>query len=531
MKLLLTTLNSKYVHSNLAIRYLYNVVANSPFDVTLREYTINNERDYVFNEIIRDDYDIVCFSCYIWNIELINSLIEEIREAAPNIIIVVGGPEVSYDTEEYMTQNPCVDFVLRGEGEITFFNLLKSIYMEDYSFKYIKGLGYRIGKAVYINEEDDTIDFNEIPFPYETIDFDKDKVIYYESVRGCPYNCSYCLSSIDKKIRPLNINRVRRDIGYFLMKNVKQVKFIDRTFNYYRQRALKIWDFLINNDNGVTNFHFEINGDLLNDEAVELLSHARPGMFQLEIGIQSTNPKTLKAVNRRENIYPLMYYVKKIIEAGNIHIHVDLIAGLPYEDYNSFANSFNRVYGLSADCLQLGFLKMLKGTEIRRDASKHGYKFRDNAPYEVISNNYMSALDIVKLKMVEKVFNLYGNRGGFEKSVDFLIKKLGSTPFNFYERLADFYYSRGYQDRSHSKENLYRILYEFADMVYDEINKRDEMIISYANSLMEQRGYEPDIQKKETGLVAFKSVIHMDMLNSLNQETVKKFDRKGWEVK
>jgi radical SAM superfamily enzyme YgiQ (UPF0313 family) len=531
MKLLLTTLNSKYVHSNLAIRYLYNVVANSPFDVTLKEYTINNERDYVFNEIIRGDYDIVCFSCYIWNIEQINTLIEDLRDAAPNIVIIVGGPEVSYDTLDYMKDNPCVDFVLRGEGEITFYKLLKSIYMEDYSFKYIDGLGYRIGGSIHVNEEGEPVDFNEIPFPYETIDFDKDKVIYYESVRGCPYNCTYCLSSIDKKIRPLNVNRVRRDIGYFLMKNVKQVKFIDRTFNYYRQRALKIWEFLINNDNGITNFHFEINGDLLNDEAVEMLSHARPGMFQLEIGIQSTNPKTLRAVNRRENIYPLMYYVKKIIEMGNIHVHVDLIAGLPYEDYNSFANSFNTVYGLNADCLQLGFLKMLKGTEIREEAGKYGYRFRENAPYEVISNDFMSSVDIVKLKMVEKVFELYGNRGGFENSVAFLMRKLGCTPFNFFERLADFYYAKGYQDRSHSKENLYRILYEFADKIYDEINKRDEMIIAYASSIMEQRGYEREPKKKETGLVAFKSVINTDMLNSLNKEAVKKFDRKGWDVR
>ena len=530
MKLLLTTLNSKYIHSNLAIRYLYNVVANSPFDVILKEFTINNEKDYVFNEIIRGDYDIVCISCYIWNVEQVDLLCADIRSAAPNIIIVVGGPEVSYETEEYMHKNKSVDFVLRGEGEMAFFKLMQSLYVEDYSFKYINGLAYRIGDDVFVNESEDTVDFNKIPFPYETVDFDKDKIIYYESVRGCPFDCTYCLSSVDKKVRPLTVTRARRDLGYFLMKKVKQVKFIDRTFNYYRQRALRIWEFLINSDNGITNFHFEINGDLLNDEAIALLAHARPGMFQLEIGIQSANPKTLRAVNRREDIYPLMYYVKKIIDQGNIHVHVDLIAGLPYEGYDSFGNSFNIVYGLNADCLQIGFLKMLKGTEIRRNAKLHGYEYRETAPYEVISNSYISAVEIVKIKMVEKVFELFHNRGGFEASIDFLIEKLGSTPFNFYERFADFYYAEGYQDRSHSKENLYRIMYQFASKVYEEINRRDDVIIAYANKIIEQRGVYPT-GKKEPGLDTFKSILHSDMLNSLNTEAVKKFDRKGWEVK
>lgn len=502
MKILLTTLNSKYVHGCLALRYLYSVVQGAPLDIDMREFTINNERGYIFGEIVRLGYDYVCFSCYIWNIEMIKDLISEIKKARPTTKIILGGPEVSYDTVSFMEENPDVDFIIRGEGEYPFFQLVKNITLGEAEHFHVGNLVYRDGDEIIANDESLLPTFDKIPFPYENLEFEEDKVLYYESSRGCPFKCAYCLSCLDKEIRPLPLDRVRRDLGYFLFKAPKQVKFVDRTFNYDMGRAYAIWEYLIDNDNGKTNFHFELCAELMNDKTLELLSKARKGLFQFEIGIQSANPMSLKAVNRKESIFPILLNTEKLLALGNIHIHVDLIAGLPYEDYQSFGRSFNKVYALGADNLQLGFLKLLRGTPIRENGLEHGYVYRHKAPYEIISNNYMSSTDILKLKMVETVLNLYHNKGGFEKTLPYLIKEVSRTPFGFYQKLADFYYSHGYQHRSHKKEDLYRILMAFAKSCAENENLEEGTL----------------------------TLLNEDLENNMNFDAVKKFKKKGWEI-
>ncbi|MEG1566270.1 MAG: DUF4080 domain-containing protein [Anaerovoracaceae bacterium] len=505
MKILLTTLNSKYIHSNLALKYLYGVVAQSGCNVELKEFTINNEDNYIYTELVRANYDIVCFSCYIWNIEKIKIICENLKKAKPEVKILVGGPEVSYDSVTFMEENPAIDYLLRGEGEYPFFQFCKNIVLEDDDFSSVGGMVFRKDGEITVNPQGETPDFEKVPFPYEALDCETDKVLYYEASRGCPYRCSYCLSSIDKTIKALPLERVRRDLGYFIFKEVKQVKFIDRTFNFDRERAYSIWKYLIDNDNGTTNFHFEICGELLDEKTLDLLGKARKDLFQFEIGIQSANPVALKAVNRSESITPILSNVTKLLNLRNSHIHVDLIAGLPYEDYASFGKSFNVIYQLKADNLQLGFLKLLKGTKIREEAMEHGYVFRTKAPYEIISSNYMTSVEMIKLKMIETVLDLYYNKGGFGKTLSFVEPAVAKTPFNFYEQLADFFYSHGFQHKSHKKEDLYRIMRKFIESREDEI--KVDGLLDMATELLSQ-----------------------DLEETMNFDAVKKFNKKGWEI-
>lgn len=503
MKILLTTLNSKYVHSNLALKYLYSVADGSGLDVELKEFTINNDMGYIFTEILRGGSDIVCFSCYIWNIEKTKELASSLKKARPDIRILLGGPEVSYESASFMKENPWVDFILRGEGEYPFFQFCKALVLEDDDLSKVSSLTYRLGDQIVETKDGPLVPMDKVPFPYETLPMETDKVIYYESSRGCPYRCSYCLSSLEKTIRPLSLERTRRDLGYFLKKNVKQVKFIDRTFNFDQKRAYDIWKFLIENDNGVTNFHFEICGELLNEEIFSLLSKARAGLFQFEIGIQSANPQALSAVDRKEGIFTIAQNARRLMELGNIHIHVDLIAGLPFEDYASFGRSFNKVYAIGADNLQLGFLKLLKGTKIRSQEEEHGFVYREKAPYEIISNKYMSAIDLIKLKMIENVLDLYSNKGGFEETLAFLEKTVALNAFHFYEQLADFFYAGGYQHRSHKKEDLYRIMRKFAESREEDFSGVTEKAVELLES---------------------------DLSRTMNFDAVKKFHKKGWEI-
>lgn len=505
MKILLTTLNSKYVHSNLALKYLYTVAAGDYSDVEVREFTINNDPHYVYGEIVRGGYDMVCFSCYIWNIEQIKTLAADLKLALPDLLFTVGGPEVSYQGPEFARQNPWVDFILRGEGEYPFYRLCQVLHDPQRPFETIPGLIYRQDGKIYVNSEIEPIDFNAVPFPYSVLDCENDKVVYYESTRGCPFRCSYCLSSIDKTVRPLAMDRVKADLGYFLYKRVMQVKFIDRTFNYDAKRAYEIIKCILDNDNGVTNFHFEICADLLDNETLELFRGARKGLFQVEAGIQSTNPPTLAAINRKENVYPVLYNLERLIALGNIHVHVDLIAGLPYESYELFRRSFDKVYALHADALQLGFLKVLAGTPLAAQLTQHGIVYRPHAPYEVISTAYISAEELVRLKMIEEMLDIYANRGGFSHTVAYLIETVGDGPFRFYEKLADNYYASGFQHRDRKKDDQYRILLKFA------------------RRLSEEQG---DAQMAEQAL----AMLGRDAEETMNPENLKRFLRKGWEL-
>ena len=499
MKILLTTLNSQYVHSKPALKYLYTVTADALADVDIREFTINNEQNYIYGELVRANYDMVCFSCYIWNIEQIKQVAADLKKARPEIKICLGGPEVSFDAHVFAVENPWVDYILCGEGEYPFYRFIQVLNEPSEPLNTVPGLVYRENGKIYVNPVMEPMDFDCIPFLYSILECESDKVVYYESTRGCPFKCGYCMSSIDKEVRPLSLDRVKGDLGYFLYKNVMQVKFIDRTFNYDEKRAYEIFRYLIDNDNGKTNFHFEICADLLTDRLLRLLARARKGLFQFEIGIQSTNPDTLIAVNRKENVYPILYNVERLLELGNIHIHVDLIAGLPYETYEIFERSFNKVYGLGADAFQMGFLKVLKGTQIYDMKEQFGIVARDKAPYEIISNNWLTSVELAKLKTIEKMLDIYYNRGGFKNTTVFLMAKLGKNPFKLYEAMAEFYYGEGYQHKNRKKEEQYRILLKFAV----------------------SSGIEADDVRE---------VLEKDLRETFNPEEVKRFMKKGWEI-
>ena len=496
-KVLLTSLNSKYVHSNLALKYLYMAGKDNCPGLEIREFTINNSRDYIFNELVMGDYDAVCFSCYIWNIEKTTELAADLKKAKPQVSILFGGPEVSYDSAEFMQEHPFLDFLIYGEGEEVFAKWC-SAFNADGDYSDIEGLVYRSAGTVELNDRQAPLAFGESDFPYGTFPCEGDKVIYYEASRGCPFNCSYCISSLDRRIRELPVERVKSDLSHFLAQDVKQVKFLDRTFNWDRKRSLELFRFLIENDNGKTNFHFEVCADLLDDEIFETLKGARHDLFQFEIGIQSTHAPTLEAVNRSTDVEKVKANVLRLLELGNAHIHVDLIAGLPYEDYATFRKSFNDVYGLGADNLQLGFLKLLKGTEIREQAAAYNYVYMDKAPYQVISNDFISAVELCRLKQIEEVLDLYNNRGGFKASLEYAISAMGRTAFDFYEEFAEFFYREGFQHRSHKKEDLYRIFFAF--------------------------GQERDLGEE------LEALLEQDLVATMNFDAVKKFKRKGWAI-
>ncbi len=465
MKILLTTLNSKYVHSNLALKYLYTNMIDGGYPkemITLQEFTINNEEDYIFGEIVRGGFDILCISCYIWNIDKTLTICENIKKANPKVKIILGGPEVSYDSDLFLRMHPYIDSIAPGEQK-------------------------------------------NLPFPYKYLEPEKDKVIYYESMRGCPFKCSYCLSSDDKAVECLPLSRVLEELDFFLSHNVKQVKFIDRTFNFDSKRAIAVIEHLKSNDNGITNFHLEMSPEIITEELIASLKTARKDLFQLEMGIQSTNKQTLQEINRVSHFAKARKNIQKILEVGNIHIHLDLIAGLPLETYESFQMSFNDVYKIKPDNLQLGFLKMIKGTPIRGQVSDHGYIYRSNAPYEVIANQYITAGELLELKKVEHVLDLFYNRGGFHNTLDFCVQGIKEPPFRFFNELADYFYANGCQHRSWKKEDLYKILHEF---------------------IVQRAAYSSaNLQKLWAGkdLVAeIKKLIFTDMVATLNEDAVKR---------
>lgn len=503
MKILLTTLNSQYVHSNPAIRYIYTVMADTPDEVMIREFTINNDPSYLFGELVRANCDMVCFSCYIWNIEQIKAIGSDLKKARPGVKICLGGPEVSSEGHVFAMENPWADYIICGEGEYSFYRLAEVLReaggTDSPRLNTVPGLIYRQEGRIYINPQMEPMNFNAIPFLYSLLPCEDDKVIYYESARGCPFRCAYCLSCIDRSVRPLAIERVKQDLRYFLYKKVMQVKFVDRTFNYDEKRACEIVKFILENDNKVTNFHFEICADLVSERLYELLAGARPGLFQLEIGIQSTNPDTLRAVDRNENVYPVLYNAEKLAALPNVHVHVDLIAGLPFETYKIFRRSFNKVYALGADAFQLGFLKVLRGTPLAADKEEYGIVCRERAPYEVISTNWITAEELVRLKTIENMLNIYYNRGGFSASIVYMMSSLSLEPFDFYEKLADFYFENGFQHKNRKKEDQYRILRLFA----------------------EDCGL--DAEKTE-------SLLEEDLRSAFRAEEVKRFLKKGWTI-
>lgn len=460
MKILLAACNAKYIHSNLAVYDLRTYASAYQEHILLREYTINQTKDEILKDIYLTGADVVCFSCYIWNISFVKDLLCDLHKILPETKFWAGGPEVSFDAEAFLRKTPQMTGVMTGEGEKTFLELVHYYVDREGSLAEIPGIVYRDGEEIHNNGWRELTDLSEIPFVYEQLKDFENKIIYYESSRGCPFSCSYCLSSIDKKLRFRNLELVRRELQFFLDHRVPQVKFVDRTFNCRHEHAMEIWRYILEHDNGVTNFHFEISADLLRDEEIQLMSKMRPGLIQLEIGVQSTNTDTIHAIHRHMDLVKLERSVAKIHSFGNIHQHLDLIAGLPYEDYNTFHRSFNDVYEMKPDQLQLGFLKVLKGSLMEQEAQKYGILHKEKEPYEVLSTNWLSYREILKLKRVESMVEVYYNSGQFQNTLEYLVPQFEDA-FIFYEKLGTFYEEKGYSEISHSRMRRYEILLEF----------------------------------------------------------------------
>lgn len=465
MKILLVACNAKYIHSNLAVYDLQAYASDYADHIVLKEYTINQQKDDIMRDIYLEHPDVVCVSCYIWNLSFVKELMADLIKILPGADFWVGGPEVSYDAEKFLTENSEFKGVMVGEGEETF-KELAGYYVEKnpQNLKDMTGICYRDKDQIIHNGWRQIMDLSSIPFIYKDLSEFKNRIIYYESSRGCPFSCSYCLSSIDKKLRFRDTETVKKELQFFIDNKVPQVKFVDRTFNCKHDHAMAIWKYINEHDNGVTNFHFEISADLLREEELQEMSTMRPGLIQLEIGVQSTNPDTIKAIHRTMDFEKLKGIVDRIHSFGNIHQHLDLIAGLPYEDYDSFRHSFNDVYALKPQQLQLGFLKVLKGSHMMEMCREYGIVYKTQEPYEVLSTKWLDYDHVLKLKTVENMVEVYYNSGQFQNTLEYL-ENFFPDAFSIYERLGSFYMEKGYGDVSHTRMRRYEILLEFLEDV------------------------------------------------------------------
>lgn len=519
MKILLTTLNSKFIHTNLAIRYLNQMVKDiEDIDVDIREYTINNELDFILKDIYVNNYDVILFSTYIWNVNDIVKICNNLKKVNKNVKIALGGPEVTYDSEESMRKYDFVDYILYGEGELVFRDFVKSL-KGDIDIKDVNGIVYRNNGDIVKNKPmKDIENLDIIPSPY--VDLNKaeyeNRIVYYETSRGCPFNCQYCLSSTLQGLRYFSIDRVKSDLKALIDARVSQIKFIDRTFNANKKFAMEIMQFLMENDNDYTTYHFEVTAHLLTEDMLEFLKECKEGLFQFEIGVQTTNEKVLEAVGRRDDFSKLSYVVQKIASYRNIHQHLDLIAGLPYEDYNSFENSFNDVFNLGIEHLQLGFLKMIKGTGIRNNADEHEFRYKDYPPYEVLYNKYITYNEILKLKDIEEILERYFNSKNFVLSMRYIIHNYyKESPFKFFEDFATYFDKNGYFNMSQGKNQLYKILLDFYT---EKINKNIELfteIIKYDYISLGKTSNVPGFMSK-IEVEDFKNRCHLFLQNEEN---------------
>ena len=487
-EILLVAINAKYIHSNLAVQSIRGVLEENGYKARVKEYTINNRVEDILDDIYMEKPVVIGFSCYIWNIEYIEKLVASLGKLLPTCKIFLGGPEVSYNTDYYLDKYSNVSGVMVGEGEETFLELAQKLFAEgiDESCQNnignieLAGLCTRDNRKPLLRE---ALDMSKLPFPYSNLKEFENRIIYYESSRGCPFSCSYCLSSIDKKLRFRDLELVKKELLFFLENKVEQVKFIDRTFNCLKERCEEIWQFIKENDNGYTNFHFEISADLITDKQIEILNNMRPGAVQLEIGVQTTNEDSIKAIRRKMDIDKLREVVARLRAPKNIHLHLDLIAGLPYEDIESFRKSFNDVYNMKPDELQLGFLKLLYGSTMYDDAKEYGIVCKDFPPYEVLYTNWLSFDDVLSLKKTEEALEIYYGTGQFVNSINYLIGFF-DTPYDFYKALGEFYASKSSNGEKHSRISRYNILLEFAQVIICEMNKASLCDISVVKSLL-----------------------------------------------
>ncbi len=523
MKFLLAAVNAKYIHSNLGVYSLKRYADEKrnrrtgdaldlDWEIEIGEYTINHQMDYILQDIYEKSPDAVGFSCYIWNILYVQELIRDLKKVLPQTEIWLGGPEVSYRAEEILIQEPSVRGVMAGEGEETFFRLLGAADWEekgdgcgsvcqpkertiwqDEALEQIPGLVFRRENRaedgsdhrsdIVKNPPAPLMDLDDIPFVYGDLKGMENRIIYYESSRGCPFSCSYCLSSIDKTVRFRSLELVKKELAFFLEHRVPQVKFVDRTFNCKKSHSMEIWSFIKDHDNGITNFHFEISADLLSEEELSLLSEMRPGLVQLEIGVQTTNPDTIREIRRRMDLEKLESNVRRVNGFRNIHQHLDLIAGLPWEGYESFKNSFNQVYAMEPEQLQLGFLKVLSGSYMEEKAEDYGLLFRDTPPYEVLSTRWLSYGELIRLKGVEEMVEVYYNSGQFGNTMRELQTEF-SSPFDMYEALREYYRDQELSAVSHSRNARYEILFSFIRKMLEK-NAQTDRLERYRDFLTE----------------------------------------------
>ena len=521
MNILLVAINAKYIHSNLAVYSLRQYAKTYQEHITLCEYTINQYVDDILMDIYKQKPDFIAFSCYIWNIDMVRQLVIELKKILPHIPIWVGGPEVSYETTACMLEQPLLDGIMIGEGEQTFLELMAYYIDGTGKLADIDGIVYREKQEIHTTKPRKPMDLSEIPFPYDTMDAFKNKIVYYETSRGCPFSCSYCLSSIEKGIRLRKIDLVKKELQIFLDAKVPQVKFIDRTFNCNHEHAMAIWRYLIENDNGVTNFHFEISADLLNEEEFELLNSMRVGLVQLEIGVQSTNADTIHAIHRTMNLEKLSAAVHRVQQGKNIHQHLDLIAGLPYEDYDTFRKSFNDIYAWRPNQLQLGFLKVLKGSRMHEEYQMYQMQYKSYAPYEVLTTKWLDFDDVLALKKVENMVEIYYNSGQFVHTLEFLMHYYNS-PFDFYQALGEFYEAYGDLGVHHNRIARYHILLEFVIKDKAEIIEPLKELLTYDLYLRENMKTRPEFSKD---LQCFKEKYHgfyeeMEKKNKQGEENI-----------
>ena len=464
MKFLLAAINAKYIHSNPAVYSLKTFAKEQrpKADIEIGEYTINHQMDHVLEDIFRRKPDFVGFSCYIWNISQVLEITRDLHKILPKCEIWLGGPEVSYNAEEILMKEPQIRGIMRGEGELTFTELVSAYMSADYTrINQIQGITCRgFSGTFYNNGPQRLLSMDEIPFYYADMTEFENRIVYYESSRGCPFSCSYCLSSIDKSVRFRSLDLVKKELDFFLEHKVPQVKFIDRTFNCKREHTLGIWKHILEHDNGVTNFHFEVSADLFDEEELALIAKMRPGLIQLEIGVQSTNLDTITEIRRRMNLERLKKRVERIHSYRNTHQHLDLIAGLPYENMSSFLMSFDDVYDMRPDQLQLGFLKVLKGSYMAAHVQEYELKYRSVPPYEVLSTKWLSYQDVIRLKEMEEMVEVHYNSGQFSYTLRLLEKEF-SHPSSMFLALADYYEKNGLFGFSHNRLARYEILYNF----------------------------------------------------------------------
>lgn len=483
MKFLLAAINAKYIHSNPAVYSLraFAVQQIKDVQVEIGEYTINHQMEDILQDIYRRKPDFVGFSCYIWNIRYALELVRDLHKVLPETEIWLGGPEVSFDAQKVLEREPEIRGIMRGEGERTFCQLAAAYLKPFPEFSNIRGITYRGPEGEILETPPQPLlSLDELPFYYEDVSGFENRIIYYESSRGCPFSCSYCLSSIDKSVRFRSLELVKKELDFFLERKIPQVKFVDRTFNCKRDHTMGIWRHILEHDNGVTNFHFEISADLLDQEEIDLIGRMRPGLIQLEIGVQSTNPGTVIEIHRKMDLEKLKENVAKVHQFKNTHQHLDLIAGLPGEDYQSFLNSFDDVYRMCPDQLQLGFLKVLKGSFMAEQTKSYKLQYRSTPPYEVLSTGWLSYGEVIRLKQVEEMVEVYYNSGQFSYTMKKLERDM-SRPVEIYLCLADFYKTRKLFGMNHSRIARYEILYRF---ILEELEKSPEELSGYRDVLM-----------------------------------------------